>query len=166
VFLHFKVFSFSVGFFRVWRAFCCFFLFLDGLFCGVFRVYASFYEILISSFLLVLEKTSSEALSPSPDSPEASGGNPFWAGVRPEKIGADSGKKLLIKFQFLKFQNRTGFDSAQPDMLVIHYYICNRNKLIIKYKKPNLKRGFNSAQPDMLYLYIIYADKNKTRWLL
>jgi len=55
-----------------------------------------FWDFFISSFLLVLEKTSSGTLSPSPDSPEASGGNPFWAGVRHEKIEADSGKKLLI----------------------------------------------------------------------
>jgi len=61
---------------------------------------ASFYRIpyffFTSSFF---RKISSETRYPSPDSPEASGGNPFWAGVRPEKIGADSGKKLLIKFE-------------------------------------------------------------------
>jgi len=31
----------------------------------------------------------------SPDSPEDSGGNPFYGGVSPKKIGADSGKKLM-----------------------------------------------------------------------
>jgi len=63
-------------------------------FSGFMPLFMGFF---ISSFLLVLEKTSSVTLSPSPDSPEASGGNPFWAGVRPEKIEADSGKKLLIQ---------------------------------------------------------------------
>ncbi|WP_281867586.1 hypothetical protein [Flavobacterium sp. GSB-24] len=34
---------------------------------------------------------------PSPYSPKDSGGNPFWGGVRPKKIEADSGNSFLLK---------------------------------------------------------------------
>jgi len=55
-------------------------------------------------------KASSEDASPSPDR----SGNPFYGGVRHEKIAAHSGKQLQIKSEIPIFK-MPGFNSAQPD---------------------------------------------------
>jgi len=62
-------------------------------------------------------KTAYENASPSPDS----SGNPFYGGVRHEKIAAHSGKQLLTFIIIPIFQMpKLGFDSAQPDKLYLY----------------------------------------------
>ena len=50
------------------------------------------FELVLFRAFALYSKFSSENCSPSPDSPEASGGNPFAFFFKKQKIGVDSGK--------------------------------------------------------------------------
>jgi hypothetical protein len=86
--LHFSFFSLSVRFFSIWLRFSCFPALPNFRFCGVFRFWKRFLPFLHAQKKHFSRKGPSEDGISSPDS----SGNPFYGGVRHEKIGADSGK--------------------------------------------------------------------------
>ncbi|MHC0448337.1 hypothetical protein ACWA1F_23240, partial [Flavobacterium sp. 3-218] len=64
-------------------------------------VFLPVFQLLTDSLFPNARKSSSGNGSPSPDR----SGNPFWGGVRPKKIAADSGKWLLIFIKSQIFKN-------------------------------------------------------------